>query len=71
MANPDALIRLQRTALADQQKKLCQVYFSEQYHDSITQFLQHHIGNDFERNGVLIQVSLNFNYLKIHLSLNA
>ena len=68
MANPDALIRLQRTALADQQKRLCQVYFSEQYHDSITRFLQHYIENDFEGNGVLTQVSLNFNCLKIHLS---
>ena len=58
MATPDALIRLQHTALADQQKMLCRVYCSEQYHESLTQFLQHHINSAGEGNGLLIQVSL-------------
>ena len=58
MATPDALIRLQHTALADQQKMLCWVYCSEQYHESLTQFLQHHINSASEGNGLLIQVSL-------------
>lgn len=58
MASPDALIRLQRTILADQQEQLSQTYFSEQCHGSIVEFLSHNlaISDELDR-GQLIQVN--------------
>ena len=62
MASPDALIRLHCTALAKDQKYLSQIYFSEQHHGSIVQFLVHHLHNGSHMSGqcgLLIQVSHN------------
>ena len=62
MASPDALIRLHCTALADDQRSLSQIYFSEQHHGSIVQFLVHHLRNSSHMSGqcaLLIQVSYN------------
>ena len=62
MASPDALIRLCRTALADDYEELRQIYFSEQHHGSIVQFLVHHLHNGSHMSGqcgLLIQVSYN------------
>ena len=66
MASPDALIRLHCTALVKDQKKLSQIYFSEQFHGSIVQFLGHHLHNASHVAGqcsLLIQVSHNINIL--------
>ena len=62
MASSDALIRLHCTALANDQKRLSQIYFSEQFHGSIVQFLGHHFCNASHvegQCGLLIQVSHN------------
>ena len=70
MASPDALIRLHRTALADDQRTLSHIYFSEQHHGSIVQFLVHHLHNcsHIEDNcGLLIQVSYNIIILCYYL----
>lgn len=57
IASDDALIRLKRTPLADQQKEFMQVYFSEQHHDSIINFVCHHIkDDDGTSDGLLMQV---------------
>ena len=66
MASPDALIRLCRTAIADNYEELSQIYLSEQHHGSIVQFLVHHLnnGSHIEDNcGLLIQVSYNISIL--------
>ena len=54
MTSPDALIRLQRTELRDEQKKLCGIYFDEQKHDSLTDFVNSQLSQE---NGALLQVS--------------
>ena len=59
MASPDALIRLQRTVLAEEAEELSEMYFSEQCHGSIVQFLQHHLQtHTANSDGLLIQVKL-------------
>ena len=58
MASPDALIRLHNTSLSDEQKKLKNIYFNEQCHGSIVQFLQYHLhGGQSHQSGLLIQVN--------------
>lgn len=57
MASPDALIRLKYTPLKNEQQKLCEIYFEEQKHDSLVDFME----NQFEKAGddnVSIQVSI-------------
>lgn len=59
IASDDALIRLKKTALADQWKELTQIYYFQQHHSSITDFLQHHIqqhGDLGSKDGLLMQV---------------
>ena len=59
IAYPDALVRLQKSQLADsQQQELFRVYFFQQHHDSLLQFLEYHLQNtDAEGgNGLLMQV---------------
>ena len=58
MASPDALIRLQNTSLADEQKRLSHTYFTEQSHGSIVQFLVNQFSNNDSESGLLIQVSV-------------
>ncbi len=55
MASPDSLIRVQCTDLRDEQKKLCQIYFEHQKHDSLTEFMENQLefAND---EGILVQV---------------
>ena len=57
IACDDALIRLKRTSLADQQKEFMHLYFSEQHHDSVIDFVSHHINDDDgSSEGLLMQV---------------
>ena len=70
MASPDALIRLHRTALAEDQRTLSHIYFSEQHHGSIVQFLVYHLHNGSHMSGqcgLLIQVSYNIIILCYYL----
>ncbi len=59
MASPDALVRLQKSRLADTQQELSKIYFFEQHHDSLLQFLEYHlqITDAKEGNGLLMQVN--------------
>ena len=60
IASDDALIRLKRTALADQWEELTQIYYLQQHHSSITDFLQHHIQECSDlgsQDGLLMQVN--------------
>lgn len=59
MASPDALIRLKNTSLSGKHKRLKQVYFYEQCHGSIVQFLQRHLHKDpNDMTDLLLQVFL-------------
>ncbi len=59
MASPDALVRLQKSRLAGTQQELSKIYFFEQHHDSLLQFLEYHlqITDAKEGNGLLMQVN--------------
>ena len=46
-ASPDALVRLEQSPLADQKEELLELYFQRQDHNSLEDFLAHHL----ERNG--------------------
>ena len=56
-ASDDSLVRLKKTALAEQQQELMRLYFSE-HHDSVVDFVRHHIQqNDTgSQEGLLMQV---------------
>ena len=60
MASPDALVRLKKSRLAGAQQELSKIYFFEQHHDSLLQFLEYHLWNtDAEGgNGLLMQVNI-------------
>ena len=64
MASPDALIRLKSNSLERQHKRLHHIYFSEQHHGSIVQFLKYHIEsyNNPGHCGLLIQVGTLFDH---------
>ena len=47
MASPDALVRLEQSPLADQKEELLELYFKRQHHNSLEDFLAHHL----QRNG--------------------
>jgi len=57
-ASPDALVRLEHTLLADQREELLRLYFQEQHHNSVEDFLAHHIQKNSTRGGgLLMQVT--------------
>ena len=54
--SPDALVRLGHTQLSgEEQQQLHKIYFDEQHHSSIEDFLVHHL-QQCEGGGVLMQV---------------
>ena len=56
-ASPDALVRLEYTSLADQREELSRIYFQEQHHNSIQDFLAHHLEmKSIRGGGLLMQV---------------
>lgn len=57
MASPDALIRLKYTSLSDKMERLSQIYYFEQHHSSIVEFLRYHFKHSqLDECGLLIQV---------------
>ena len=65
MASPESLIRLECTALADQQEQLRQTYFSMQGHGSIVEFLSHNLLHSHVLDRAkLIQVSIFCRFLE-------
>ena len=63
MASPDALIRLHRTRLAEEERKSITAIYIKQHHDSIKDFLCHqleqpsHVVDDGDYMGLLLHVS--------------
>lgn len=56
MASPDALVRLQKSRLAHLQKELSEIYFFDQCHASLVQFLKYNIECEETTDGLLMQV---------------
>ena len=54
-ASPDAIVRLEHTALAADSGLLKCIYFERQHHESIDDFLHYHV-HDGQREGLLMQV---------------
>ena len=61
MATPDALIRLQCTQLAEEERRKITTAYTEQHHGSISDFVCHHLQRQFggvdEEGGLLLHVS--------------
>ena len=56
-ASDDSLVRLAMTDLAHKQEELMRLYFKEQPHRSIADFVSYHIQNSDEtKEGLLLQV---------------
>ena len=55
-AAPDAIVRLERTDLAGERKVIEDIYFRQQHHSSIEDFLNHHIHDCEAETGLLMQV---------------
>ena len=74
MATPDALIRLKHTQLAAEERKSIIVTYTEQHHDSIKDFLFHHLKrplyvvDDDEYMGLLLHVSKSCSVYSLTLS---
>lgn len=57
-ASDDSLVRLKMTDLAHRQEELMRLYFNEQHHKSIADFVYYHIQNSDEtKEGLLLQVT--------------
>ena len=59
IVSPDALVRLQKSRLADSQQQLSQIYFFQQHHDSLMQFLEYRLQSSAQSgtDGLLMQVT--------------
>ena len=55
-AAPDAIVRLKNTVLADKKKEIENIYFQQQKHSSIEDFLNHHVNGECAESGLLMQV---------------
>ncbi|XP_019853235.1 PREDICTED: E3 ubiquitin-protein ligase RNF213-like [Amphimedon queenslandica] len=66
MASPEALIRLKSTSLEDEQKYLSQIYYFDQHHGSIVEFLNYHLHKTRNLSGLLIQVTTHSHLLSKH-----
>ena len=53
-ATDDAIVRLEKTSLAEQQKKFIHIYFSEQHHNSVVAFVKHHLKNHSDSHEALL-----------------
>ena len=53
ISTPDAIVHLATTKLKSEKKDIEEIYFEQQHHDSMSDFLRHHA---YEDNGQLIQV---------------
>ena len=57
-AAPDAIMRLEHTKLAEVKREIEIIYFKKQHHDSIEDFLNHHIHESDLESGLLLQVCI-------------
>ena len=56
-AAPDAIVRVECTALKNEKESIEHVYFRQQHHTSIIHFLEHHVNEEQGHFGLLMQVS--------------
>lgn len=64
-ASPDALFRLEHSPLAYQKEELLELYFQQQHHGSIEDFLAYHLQrNAFSKENLLMQVSSEGLYIR-------
>lgn len=56
-ASPDGVIRLERTDLSSEISNIRNIYFKEQCHSSIGDFLKCNINGQINRSGLLMQAS--------------
>ena len=56
-ASPDAIVRLEHTALSDEKDSISRIYSEEQYHRSMTEFLHHFVHTPEAEGGLLLQVT--------------
>lgn len=54
-ATPDAIVRLEETALSAELDEVKKIYFEQQHHESIAHFLNHHVHGS-TREGLNMQV---------------
>lgn len=55
-ASPDAIVRLECTALSHKKDDINKIYSEEQYHRSMTEFLRNFVQNNKLEGGLLLQV---------------
>lgn len=55
-AAPDAIVRLEHTALAREKRAIESIYFQNQHHTSIEDFLDHLVNGECAESGLLMQV---------------
>ena len=55
-AAPEAIVRLKRTPLADERELIKKIYFEDQHHNSIKDFLTYHVHQRDSQSGLLMQV---------------
>ena len=55
-AAPEAIARLKHTPLADEREKIIKIYFEEQHHNSIEDFLIYNVCQKDSPSGLLMQV---------------
>ncbi len=56
-ASPDAVVRLVKTVLANEKKEIKRIYFQQQHHESLEDFLNHHVHGSHGQDGLLMQVN--------------
>ncbi len=55
-AAPDSLFRLKTTALCEEESEIQKIYFQEQHHSSVSDFLHHYIQQNSGEKRLLMQV---------------
>ena len=55
-AAPEAIARLKCTPLAIEREEIIKIYFEQQHHNSIEDFLIHNLYNNVDPSGLLMQV---------------
>lgn len=55
-ASPDAIVRLECTALSDEKDSINRIYLEKQHHRSIVKFLRYFVQNSETEGGLLLQV---------------
>lgn len=55
-ASPDAIVRVERTALSNEKILIEHIYFQQQYHTSIIEFLDYYVNERHENSRLLMQV---------------